>query len=195
MKKLFFAMLFVSLSIGAGAQDKHAHGSLKELNVDFMMRGYFCAGSKIEDKQAFGGFGTSENFPKAIDPKMSVTRDEVSLIAMPDEAAVFAGKYKGMKVVLVNATNETVGFPASDSRLYIVQEALDRQGAGNRLNTFRRVGVVTATTPSFLARMSIGSLQRRVTQANSKRGYASVWMNRSLGGKRSLSTPTSLRGA
>ena len=129
MKKLFFAMLFVSLSIGAGAQDKHAHGSLKELNVDFMMRGYFCAGSKIEDKQAFGGFGTSENFPKAIDPKMSVTRDEVSLIAMPDEAAVFAGKYKGMKVVLVNATNETVGFPASDSRLYIVQEALDRQGA------------------------------------------------------------------
>ena len=129
MKKLFFALLFVSLSICVGAQDKHAHGSLKDLNVDFMMRGYFCAGSKIEDKQAFGGFGTSENFPKAIDPKMSVTRNEISLIAMPDEAAVFAQKYKGMKVVLVNATNGIVGFPASDSRLYIVQEALDQRGA------------------------------------------------------------------
>ncbi len=99
MKKLFFAMLFVSLSICAGAQEKHAHGSLKELNVDFMMRGYFCAGSKIEDKQAFGGFGPSDNFPKAIDPKMSVNQDEVSLIAMPDEAAVFAKTYRGMKVV------------------------------------------------------------------------------------------------
>ena len=112
-----------------GAQDKHAHGSVKDLNVDFMMRGYFCAGSKIEDKQAFGGFGRSENFPKPIAPKMNFRRDVVSLIAMPAEAAVFAQKYKGMKVVLVNATNGTVGFPASDSRLYIVQEALDQQGA------------------------------------------------------------------
>ncbi len=65
-----------------------------------------------------------------------------------------------------------------------MQEALDRQGRGNRLNTFLRVGVATATTRSFLGQMSIGSLLLRVTQANSKRGYASVWMNRSLEGEK-----------
>jgi hypothetical protein len=128
MKKSFFALLFVSLSICAGAQDKQLHGSLEDLKVDFMMRGYFHAGSRIEDKQALGGFGTSQNFPKAIDAKMSVSQGEISLIATPDEAAVFAEKYKGLKVVLVNGTNERVGFPASDSRLSIVQEALDRGG-------------------------------------------------------------------
>ena len=128
MKKTFFALLFFSLSICAGGQDKQSHRSLKDLNVDFMMRGYFFAGSTIEDKQALGGFGTSQNLPKAIDPKMSVSQDEISLIAKPDEAVLFAEKYKGMRVVLVNATNGTVGFPASDSRLYIVQEALDGRG-------------------------------------------------------------------
>ena len=127
MKKPFFALLIVSLSICAGGQDKRS-GSLEELKVDFMMRGYFFAGSRIEDKQALGGFGTSQNLPKAIDHKMSVSKGEISLIAKPDEAAIFAEKYKGLKVVLINGTNERVGFPASDSRLYIVQEALDGGG-------------------------------------------------------------------
>lgn len=128
MKKPFLTLLFVSLSICAGGQDKQSRGSLEDLNVDFMMRGYFNAGSKIEDKQALGGFGTSQNFPQAIDLRISVTQDEISLIAKPDEAAIFAEKYKGLKVLLVNGTNQRVGFPASDSRLSIVQEALDERG-------------------------------------------------------------------
>ena len=51
-----------------------------------MMRGYFFAGSKIVDKQALGGFGTSQNFPKAITPDMNVPPGEISLIAEPDES-------------------------------------------------------------------------------------------------------------
>lgn len=128
MKKPLFALLFVSVSICAWGQKHQSLKPLENLNVDFMMRGYFCAASKIEDKQAFGGFGTSENFPKPLATHISVRPGEISFVAKPDEVAIFAAKYKGLKVLLVNGTGEPVGFPASDSRLSIVQEALDQKG-------------------------------------------------------------------
>jgi len=126
MKKRLLTLLLVSLGVCAAGQENNQRGPLEDLNINFMMRGYFYAGSKIKDKQALGGFGTSRNFPKPIDPGMSIRVGEISLLARPDEEAVFAEKYRGMKVLLINATNEQVGFPASDSRLYIVQEAVDR---------------------------------------------------------------------
>jgi hypothetical protein len=46
----------------------------------------------------------------------------VSLIALPDEAVHF-GDYLGLTVRLVNRTDNTVAFQASDSCLYLVQEA------------------------------------------------------------------------
>ena len=128
MKKTLFAMLFVTLGVCAEGQETQSRKSLGDLNVEFMTRGYFFAGSKIEDKQALGGFGASRNFPKAIEPTTGAPDNTVSLIAKPDEEAAFAEKYKGLKVLLANGTDEQVGFPASDSRLYIVQEALDRDG-------------------------------------------------------------------
>jgi hypothetical protein len=81
MKKLLFVLVFVSLGIGAGGQENQSPGSLADLNVNFMMRGYFYAGSIIKDQQALGGFGTSRNFPKAIDPGIGVRKGEISLIA------------------------------------------------------------------------------------------------------------------
>ena len=128
MNKPFFALLLVSASICAAGQDRPSHASLKDLNVDFMMRGYFYAGSTTEDKRALGGFGTSQNFPRPIDPGIGVRQGEISLIARPGETAIFAEKFQGLKVLLINGTNEPAGFSASDSRLYIVQEALDRRG-------------------------------------------------------------------
>jgi len=95
MKKLLLALFFVSLSIFAVGQENQSHKSLEDLNIDFMMRGYFYAGSKVEDKTAFGGFGTSQNFPKAIDSNMNVRQGKISLIAEPAEETVFAGKYRG----------------------------------------------------------------------------------------------------
>ena len=128
MKKTFFAVLFVALGVCAEGQEKQSRAALEDTNVEFMTRGYFFAGSKIRDEQAPGGFGTSRNFPKPLDPNLGAPGGAVSLIARPDEEAVFDEKYRGLKVVLVNGTDERVGFPASDSRLYIVQEALDGDG-------------------------------------------------------------------
>jgi hypothetical protein len=128
MKKPLFALVFISISSFAWGQENQSRKPLEDLNVEFMLRGYFYAGSKIEDKQAFGGFGTSQNFPKALATGLSVRPGEISLIAIPDEAVIFDAKYRGLKVLLVNGTDHRVGFPASDSRLYIVQEARDQKG-------------------------------------------------------------------
>lgn len=128
MNKTLFAVLFIALGVCVHGQEKRPSRPLNDLNVEFMMRGYFYAGSSIEDKQAPGGFGPSDNYPKAIGSGMAVPSGTISLIVKPDQGTVFDGKYRGLSVLLVNGTNERKGFPASDSRLYIVQEALDKDG-------------------------------------------------------------------
>ncbi len=128
MKNTMFVMLFVVLiSVCAQGQENRSPTPLEDINVEFMMRGYFLAGSLFKkDEEGFGGFGGSSNYPKALD---KVAPDGVvSLIAMPDQDVIFAKKYKGLKVLLINGMDGRVKFTASDSRLSIVQEALDADG-------------------------------------------------------------------
>lgn len=128
MKNLLLALLILSFNILAFGQKQTTSAPLEDLNIDFMLRGYFYAGSHIKDENAFGGFGSSDNFPKLIKSDVNPPKGKISLIALPDEETVFSSKYKGIKLLLVNSTDEKVGFSASDSRLYIVQEALDTDG-------------------------------------------------------------------
>ncbi|HJS52750.1 MAG TPA: hypothetical protein VJ781_12685 [Pyrinomonadaceae bacterium] len=118
------ALSFAGLIYG----QKQSPQKLKEANVDFMLRGYFYAGSRIQDKNALGGFGSSENYPKTLGTNMNFPAGRVSLVAFPGEETIFGKEFKGMKVRLINTTGEPVSFSASDSRLYIIQEAIDRDG-------------------------------------------------------------------
>lgn len=122
--KLFLLGIFL-LSIAVSGQKQ---APLKDMNVDFMLRGYFYAGTRIEDKEAFGGFGSSDNLPRSSDVSMNFPIGQISIIAMPDEETVFYKEFKGMKVIVANTTAEQQSFAAQDSRLYIVQEALDTDG-------------------------------------------------------------------
>jgi len=128
MKKVLFVALILALNIIAFAQSNSSHKATEVLNINFMLRGYFYAGSLIEDQRAFGGFGTSGNLPKAVDPNNSFPQGTISLVARPDVETIFAKKYKGLTVLLVNLTSEPVAFNAQDSRLYITQEARDTDG-------------------------------------------------------------------
>jgi len=138
MRKLLFTLFFVSLNIFAFGQENLLHKPLERISVDYRREGYYPAGSKVEDKTALGGFWASQNFPKAVDPNMNVPLGVISLIALPVEETVSAEKYKGMKLLLVNTTNEQVAFSASDSLLYIVQEALDQNGEWKTIELMRR---------------------------------------------------------
>jgi hypothetical protein len=128
MKKAACACLSIFVAAVVLGQSQSAHPQLKELSIDFMLRGYFYAGSTIADKDAFGGFGTSDNLPKQLGTAMTVSYRAVSLIADPHHLTVFDQKYKGMSVLLINPTNQPVAFFAEDSRLAIIQEAMDRNG-------------------------------------------------------------------
>lgn len=120
-------LLLVLFTVVASGQQQ-PENTLKDLNVDFMLRGYFYAGSRIEDKKALGGFGSSDNLSKTVEADPNLPVNSISLIALPDDETAFAKEFRGMKVRLVNTTGDAVGFSASDSRLYIVQEAIDRDG-------------------------------------------------------------------
>ena len=90
-------------------------------------RGWYFAGSKIEDKQAPGGFGPCDNFPKECDEKTPGAPGELSLIASPDEIVEFRGR-KCILLRLVNRTQKTLAFLACDSSLFVVQESLGIAG-------------------------------------------------------------------
>ena len=96
-------------------------------SVNFMLRGYCYASSSVKDKQALGGFGGSDNFAKKISKEAAKSSGEWYLLAQPTVVTDF-GSAKGMRLVLVNGTDETVSFDACDSRLSIIQEAKDESG-------------------------------------------------------------------
>ncbi len=122
MKNIIVTLALLSLPLSA--QDSSPDNFTE---VKFMTRGYCHAGSAIPDTEALGGFASSRNFPKALPGDLKHAKGKVQLIAQPESVTKFRGK-KGMSLLLVNATEETVPFQASDSRLGIVQEALDKDG-------------------------------------------------------------------
>ncbi len=95
-------------------------------NFSFMLGGNFFSGSPIG--AGIGGYAQSGNLPKAADASIGDLKNEVYLLAFPDEEQPFSGGYKGMRVVLVNVTDKQQAFNASNSRLYIIQEAKDENG-------------------------------------------------------------------
>jgi hypothetical protein len=102
--------------------------TLEKSTFKFMLRGYCYAGSKTDDPEAQGGFGSSENYPSKIGKNTPVKRGKIYLIAQTHRKATFAQQYKGMKLLLINASGKKAVFPAQDSRLYIIQEAKDEDG-------------------------------------------------------------------
>jgi hypothetical protein len=96
----------------------------KNINVNYMIRGYFYAASSIKDTNAFGGFGGSYNYPKPVNDKMNiaVTADKVLLYIDTFSKASFASGYEGFKMFVTNVSKQTIAFPASDSRLSMIAE-------------------------------------------------------------------------
>ncbi len=98
------------------------------LNVDFMVRGYFYAGSVLSE--GLGGYGRSDNLPRPLDavgeaPPLAAGVDVVALV---DQDRTFADKYDGFRVIVANVTDDNQEFGAQDSRLDIVHEAIDPSG-------------------------------------------------------------------
>lgn len=104
-----------------------ALAALKPVDVKFKVRGYCMAGS-IEDPEALGGYAKSDNLSRALRPGMAKGKTGLCLIAEPDAIATFGKTHRGMRVSLANPTDKELWVNASDSRLDLVQQAMDDKG-------------------------------------------------------------------
>lgn len=98
------------------------------------MPGLYPAGSRIKDRDALGGFGPCDNYPKDLGGNGWGAAGAVSLVAFPGEVVAYF-KYRGFALRLVNRTDEAVPFAACDSMLALVREARDAGGAWREVET------------------------------------------------------------
>lgn len=135
--KLTFAFTTILLFAAAGfAQNRPIEIPLEKLSVNQMMRSHLNAGTRIPDEEAPGGFATSGNYPRDIPSGSDFESNAISLVVRPDEEAIYDEKYKGTKLLLINTTGKEEWFPALDSRLYIIQEAIDKDGKWKPIEAF-----------------------------------------------------------
>lgn len=106
------------------------HPALSDVNVDYMMRGYFYAYSspeKTEENIHGGGWAISNNFPKKLSGKR-FEENSLSITIDTHTTDTFARSYNGYPVYVANTTTDTCQFHAQDSRLSMQMQALDREG-------------------------------------------------------------------
>ncbi len=99
----------------------------EDINIDHMNRGYFYAGSKV-DELDLGGFGRSDNQPKKIKPRMGFSRKSLSIWIDTSNLVQTPGMYNTYKLYVVNKSGKKAKFPAQDSRLELSIQALDAHG-------------------------------------------------------------------
>jgi hypothetical protein len=134
------------------------------------LEGFYFAGSRIKDDQALGGFGKWENWPKPLGANGWGAKEAISLVAFPEEPIAYF-KHRGIALRLINRTQNVAAFTACDSRLYIVQEALDAEGKWRPIeslpftncgNSFHRVFLKADEYWEFKARTYSGAIKTKI---------------------------------
>jgi hypothetical protein len=160
MKRLLPFFLGATFCLAAGCSSETREGP----------GGWYCAGSNLKDDKAPGGFGPCDNFPKKREKDGPGKPGELSLVAFPDEVVDFRNR-KAVVIRLINRSEQTKAFSACDSSLYIVQEALDRQGQWKPLerfpdtscgNSFHRVFLESNEYWEFFAIVRSGQLKTKL---------------------------------
>jgi hypothetical protein len=140
------------------------------VTVEARLQGIYPAGSVVKDTKALGGFGPCDNWPKDLDNKTWGTKDAISLVAFPEEPVAYF-KHRGIALRLINRSTKLAEFSASDSCLYIVQEALDDAGAWREIenppwpicgNSFHRVFLKPGQYWEFKARTYSGAIKTKI---------------------------------
>jgi hypothetical protein len=100
---------------------------LKEINLDYMLRGYCYATSPTNAEAWHVPIGNG-NVPKPNAQLTNGVEGELSLVVLPQEEVAFNKDYHGFRLLLVNRTGNTINIPSCDNRLAIVQQGLEGEG-------------------------------------------------------------------
>jgi hypothetical protein len=157
-------------SVAGGWALKPAPRDATPVVADSKMKGIYPVGSRIADPRAFGGFGPCDNFPKNLAGRAWGDKGAVSLVAFPDEAVAYF-KHCGIAVRLINRTEGVESFPACDSCLFLVREAIDGEGRWREIeslpesfcgNSFHRVSLKPDQYWEFPARRYSGPIKTKI---------------------------------
>jgi len=100
---------------------------LKPLNINFKNRAYFYAASApLPAAAGFGGWAQSDNLYETVEEKSQPNK--LIVLLNPNEPRVFAEKFSGFALYIINQTNDTIFFDAQDSRLNMKLQAQDKNG-------------------------------------------------------------------
>ncbi len=95
------------------------------VNIDFQFRGDCYAYSSKKNAIESNGEAHSDNLPKKVDKTFQ--RNRFYLVINENETSIIDSAVLGCKLYLVNTTDALIKLEASDSRLYIVAEALNEE--------------------------------------------------------------------
>lgn len=175
---LFIAAILIlgGTTFGQETLENYSIGKQRESTI--------IAGSSVPDSEAPGGFGASENFPKST-LGQDLPANTVSLVVQPDFEIPY-GNYKGLRLLLANTTDSEVWFTALDSRLKIIQEAKDTDGAWKPIealptswcgNSFHRVRLGANEYWQLLAPRYHGNFKTMLRFRMSDFGKTDVYSN------------------
>jgi len=98
-------------------------------NIDYKNRAHFYASSpKVEDFDSYGGWAKSENVFKKISRPEQFQKESVNLIVDSDQSVKYLDAFDGAKLYIANTTKDSLTLSAQDSRIYLIIQALDKDG-------------------------------------------------------------------
>lgn len=128
MKKQSISLLFFAAIVGS-AFSQQPTATPEPLNINFKNRAYFHAASQpLESVAGFGGWAESGNMYRALTFPSSYETGKLTVYIDQNQPSVFAEKYRGHTLYVVNMLTDTLFFAAQDSRLNMKLQAQDSKG-------------------------------------------------------------------
>jgi hypothetical protein len=126
----FWATVVVGLvaypvSFGPACSTVRSDDQLDDVTATAMRPGSYAVGSA---ESSGNGFFRSDNMPKEAAAKDLPKGKHVALVAHAEQVVRYGQHSRGIRMVLVNGTDEAVRLPACDSEIRVIQEARDASG-------------------------------------------------------------------
>ena len=124
----------ILLQAVAGLTDER----LNEVKATAMLPSEYNVRSQHSGGGAF--FGVAGEMPTKVSDKERLDGNRLGLVASPAEVRRFGQHLRGMRLIIVNGTNDVVRLLARDSSIAVVQEAQDATGSWKPIEYIRKCG-------------------------------------------------------
>lgn len=140
LQKLILALLLMGMSLQVSVAETSGARNNKPLlpaNFESSIKDHFVLCRYIWDEDRNNDSVIINMVELPIEGKLAAGKNELRLVIDTRVVIPFDEKYEGMTVLLVNNTEVPQRIPTQDYRLYMTQEALDRDGEWKPIESFQ----------------------------------------------------------